>query len=513
MTPAITEKNCLVNVYRDTKKVDGWVFSIGIAISLLGIGWTVGAILDAGASQFIPYEAETIWFGIFGATYLGLHGLRRMAWVSAPALLSIEALIYFALIPGWRFAGGEEQVDAGFAHAMLLVLVGFVGFWVGSLLLLRKSPMQFSPVTSYTSSRVALISAAMCGLGIAGNIMLWRAGLFSYLADQATKKSNQGLVQWLLLLADLLTASLAISAIEVLGKKSKDPLIKIVFVLSLTASIGFGLMSGMKGNILDPLLLLVLIYGLTNERLPKSAILLPVLLIVVVYPFVGAYRKNLNNGYRAQVDTVSGLEATLSKSIGDAFLTFGSRNTMTEDRYSKQVTSRLSYLSYVRDVVDLPSPSMLRGDERVWLAPLYPLIPRFIWKTKPVLDKGVRLNIALGLGDTSSSVSTPIGDLYAIYGAKGVAGGMFVWGVCLQLVMNWFGRTAPSEIKLFIYVSMIRALTNLEADVVGLIAGVVQLGLFVLIIAYSVYGRRGSAILVDPNTLLDSGAINGATQV
>ena len=474
------------------KDMHGWVPLALVAIGLPWAGWSLYAILGAGASQFVPYLVATGWFGILGLGYLGLHGLGRMAWISAPALLTIEALIYFAVIPGWRFARGDDQVDAGFAHAMLLILIAFSSFWLGSLLFMKKTNMQFVPRTFDTPNRVAFISAAMCGLGIAGNVALWRIGLFSYLADQVALNANQGIVQWLVVLADLLTAALTVSTIEVLSKRSNKPLIRTVFVLSLSASIGFGLMSGMKGNILSPFILIVLIYGVIKRRMPRSAILLPVLLVVVVYPFVGAYRRNLNSGYRAQVDTVDGLEATLSKSIDDAFLTFGSRSTNAEDGYSKEATSRLSYLSYVRDAIGLPAPSMLNGDERVWLAPFYPLVPRVFWKEKPVLDKGVRLSIALGLGGASSSISTPIGDLYSIYGANGVVTGMFVWGACLQLIMNWLGRNVPSEISLFIYISMIRELTNLESDVVSLVAGVVQLGIVVLILSCIIYGRRGS---------------------
>ena len=496
------ETRTAIKPLNTNKEIRGWVPLALLAIGLPWAGWSLYATLGAGTSQLSPYLVATGWFVILGLGYLGIHGLGRMAWISAPALLTIEALIYFAVIPSWRFVKGDDLVDAGFSHAMLLILIGFGGFWLGSLILLKKTDIQFVPRTLHTTERVAFVSAAMCVLGIAGNVILWRLGLLSYLADEVTREANQGIVQWLIVLANMLTAALAVSTIEVLGKKSNNLLIKLVFVLSLAASIGFGLISGMKGNILSPFIVIVLIYGVTNGRMPRSAILLPVLLIVVVYPFVGAYRRNLNSGYRAQVDTVDGLEATLSKSIGDAFLTLGSNSTTAENGYSEEATIRLSYLSYIRDVIGLPAPSMLNGDERVWLAPIYPLVPRFLWKGKPVLDKGVRLSIALGLGDATTSVSTPIGDLYSIYGPYGVVAGMFVWGACLQLVMNSLGREAISEIRVFIYISMIRELTNLESDVVSLVAGIVQLGIVVLLLAYIVYGRRSSPSSANRNLMV-----------
>ena len=48
-------------------------------------------------------------------------------------------------------------------------------------------------------------------------------------------------------------------------------------------------------------------------------LLLP-LLLVLIYPFVVAYRSNLNNGYRTQVNTVAGQEVVLEKSFDDVVL-------------------------------------------------------------------------------------------------------------------------------------------------------------------------------------------------
>jgi len=132
---------------------------------------------------------------------------------------------------------------------------------------------------------------------------------------------------------------------------------------------------------------------------------------------------------------------------------------------------------------------MLEGDEKVWLAPVYPLVPRFLWKGKPVLNKGQRLTSLLGGGNESSAALTPIGDLYSMYGTYGIVVGMLVWGVFLQLYMNWISRKSTSEKSFFVYISMLPILLNLESGVVGIVAGTVQVGIGVLLTAYVIYGR------------------------
>jgi hypothetical protein len=465
-----------------------------LAVALPWGIWGVYELMLGGGSQSTAFNAATGWFVILAICYLGLHGLRNMAWTSVPVLMTFQALVGFVGIPVWRFVAGDDQVDSGYVHAMILVLVGFGAFWIGSLVVKREVAFRFVPRAEYTPDRVAFMSVAMLGLGLAGDLVEWRLGLFSYISDAGAREASRGAVQWLSFVANLLTVALVVSAIEVFGRRSKALLIRSVFWLSLFFLIGFGVISGMKGEIVQPLVYVVVIYTITNRRMPRTAFLLPVFVVVLVYPFVTAYRENLNGGYRAQVNSRGGLEATLVKSFSDAFLSFGSTSQEAESAHSKEATSRLSYLTFVRSVVDLPAPSMLQGDEKVWMAPFYPLVPRFLWKEKPVLDKGIRLAFLLGSRGGTSAALTPIGDLYSMYGTYGVATGMLMWGACLQLFTNWISLRNISERGLFFYISVLPMLLYIEGDVVGLIAGTVQAGIATLLMSYVIYGSPAARL-------------------
>lgn len=109
----------------------------------LGV-WTLVSLLASGGPQ-TAFVAEAGWFAILALVYLSLHGLRGAAWVSVPVLLTIKALVQFLFIPLLRFAAGDDQLDAGYTHAMFLVLIGFAAFWIGSLVVKRESGLQFVP--------------------------------------------------------------------------------------------------------------------------------------------------------------------------------------------------------------------------------------------------------------------------------------------------------------------------------------------------------------------------------
>ena len=378
---------------------------------------------------------------------------------------------------------------------MFLALIAFVAFAIGSLMLLNETGFRFVPRLLHTSDRISFISAAMFALGMLGNIVLWKLGLFGYTADELTREQSNGFIQWVNFLANLLAATLVVSAIEVIGKRSSNPLIKIVFWLSFLVSVGLGLIAGLKSEAVYPLLDVLLVIGITRNRMPRTALLLPVFFLLI-YPFINAYRENLNGGYRGQVNTVGGLETVLVKSFGDAYLSLGSESIEAGRNSTDLASGRLSYLGALRDLIEVPDFSMLNGDEKVWLAPVYPLVPRFLWKNKPIIGKGGRLSEALGRGVHTASAITPIGDLYAMYGIYGVAIGMFVWGAILQLYMNWIGNRDGSERNLFIYILMVPILMNLENDVVGEIGGVIHTGLVIVLISYVIYGPQASSSTV-----------------
>ena len=458
-----------------------------------------GVLSLSNSSEYgLVFEMTAAVFAVGAITFMSIYGLQITAWMSIPVLLTCGALLGFLLVPAFGFAMGYDIVDAEYARAMFLTLIGFIAFWTASLFFKRSSGIRFTPEVTQTTRQVNIVVATMLTIGVIGNLVLWKTGLFAYATDPGLRASYSGVLQWLNLSSNLLVYALVVAAIEVFGKQSPQKFIQIVLWLALAFSVGFGVISGMKSGPITPLLYLFFVYVIIRRRVPRSIVLVPVVLIGLIYPFVTAFRNNLNSGYRAQFNTLQGLEDTVSRSFDDAFLSFGSNTAEARQQSLRETTGRLSYLSFVRDIATLPYPEMLNGEEKVWLAPIYPFIPRFLWPEKPVLNKGQRLSMLLGRGSESSSALTPIGDLYALYGTYGVVAGMFFWGGCLQAYQNAMSRKPMTERRLFVYMLMLLQLIGFEVDFTALIASCVQSLLVVIIISFVVYGRPATAKRLPP---------------
>jgi hypothetical protein len=496
-------------------KASNWV-PLAILAFLAPCGmWCAYSLVEGGGSQTVEFGAAAGSFVILAFAYLALRGVRNMGWTSVPVLLTLEALAGYIFIPIWQFATGADALDDSYVHAMVLVLIGFASFWLASILLAREQGVRFFASTRDTPHRTVVIGSTLLVLGFLGKAILWRTGLFAYAADPGLRSSAAGILQWLTLLANLLDFALLVSAVELFSKRSVPQAIRVVFWVSFLLSVGFGVISGMKAELLHPIANVVIVFAITRRRLPRAAVVLPFLLVLVVYPFVNAFRDNLNSGYRAQFNTLGGMEQTLVQSFNDAFLSFGATSGGTRKENLQTATSRVSYLTYVRDVSSLPVPSMLGGGEKVWMAPIYPLVPRFLWPGKPVLNKGQRLSILLGRPDTTSSAPTPIGDMYALYGTYGVVLSMLFWGACLQLYMNWIGSRGVNERGLFIFMLMLTSLLEQEYDFIGLIAAAEQRLIIALVLSYIIYGWSESTARVpkrwsySPRTKPGSKAFSG----
>ena len=468
----------------------GWAVFLMLAVGAPWAMYSIAVLMSGGNSQWFTFSMAADVFVVCAIGYLGMHGMRGAAWCSATVLLTIRVLIECVIVPCWRFAKGYDQIDSFYVLAMALTCIGFIAFWTGSLIFMKRVRVQFTPRLPPGSSRIGLVCLGLLVLGLLGNVVMWRAGLYVYTADSNTRQASAGFIQWLGFLAALLTAAMIASGIEVLGKRSTEPLTKAVFWLSVVFSLGFGVMSGSKEGVLLPLVQLTLLYVITRSRIPRTTILLP-LLLVLMYPFVNAYRDNLNGGYRTQSNTIEGLASTVGKTVNDVIEGSGSTTDATQGGFRNSL-DRLSLLTSMRNAITIFDAASVDGGEKVWLAPVYPVIPRFLWKSKPVLNKGARVNAALGGGETSSAAISPVADLYIIYGIFGVPIGMFLYGVGLQLYMNWIGGK-QSERVVFIHLSILVSLIDFENDVVGLIASSIQVFLVILVISYIIYGRRSSS--------------------
>jgi hypothetical protein len=461
-----------------------------LLIAIVALPLTLAAFFIFGTDlgqDFIAFGVMGICFLALAVIFLLTNGPLSAQWCTAPGYMTIVASLEFVVIPFSRFVSGDDRIDSYYLKAMAYLLFGFAMFWLACWILKKPYIFDFVPRLPAGTPRAVIAAFLLFGIGAAGKVILWKLGIIGYEAATRRYTADISAVGILSMAGQCLTMAMLISGIEVIGKRSKSFGIRLLFIGSAALDLGFGLISGMKVEFLMPIFALVLLLGITQRRLPRLAWTIP-LFYLLLQPFVLAYRTNLNAGYSAQINTVEGLTSALSKSVNDA-LSSDTNFGRGRNSYFDTAGSRLSVLTLFHNVLQLPSPDLLNGDETVWMAPLYPFIPRPLWKEKPVFDKGIRMSEALGIGRTSSTNVPGIADLYALGGVPGIAAGMFIWGGCLQLYMNSMKR-GLSERGLFLYVMILLALTNIERDIIAMIGGAVQSTCIYLVMSRLIYGGR-----------------------
>lgn len=131
------------------------------------------------------------------------------------------------------------------------------------------------------------------------------------------------------------------------------------------------------------------------------------------------------------------------------------------------------------------------------MIPYYPFIPRFIWRSKPILNIGGRFDRALG-GDGHTSIApTYPGGLYASYGIPGLLAGMLLLGIVAQWLTNMV-RGISNKRALFVYVAIFLTAADMEISFFNYWAGLIKNLVILGFVAFAVYGtqQRPSRVLV-----------------
>jgi len=252
-----------------------------------------------------------------------------------------------------------------------------------------------------------------------------------------------------------------------------------VFGAAFVIECFFGLVTGMKSAFLMPFFLAAMIYALIKKRINKTRFIAPFVLLVAIYPLSNTYR-TLGWGGRG-FSTVqkwgAAVEYSREKTLGASEWFTNGWNSSVE---------RLSLLPNMALAMNLGyRAEQLGGDEHWWMLPFYPFVPRFIWTSKPILNKGQRFSIATGSTASTSQAITIPGDLYLEFGFLGLAIGMFLSGMLGQWLTNMIGGPLRKE-SLVVYTGVFWSVVFLESgvfdSVTGLMKALVLLWVFVKVI-------------------------------
>lgn len=423
-------------------------------------------------------------FTITSVLFLGWsrrHGSFHIANLST--WLTVVVWLEFGLVPLICTFADLEDLDQTLVQAEGYVLIGMLAFWAAVIFSARRGKTAtFVPAYVRRDQQRLYWGIGLLAIGTAAKFYLLSNGLFSYVADYEKVIESAPYLQWVLALSSFSFLSLIVLSIEALRPKSRL-IFKAALGICVFLNLMFAVLSGMKEDLLFIPLTLCVISRLVNEKFPWKYATIGALLFVAMFPLNAYYRQTISK--QGPVLSLGGGEVALAESVRTAS---EKKNEYIDDA-TESILYRLDLLSTLHFLIDDQGRSNLKGNEELWMLPIYSFVPRFLWHDKPVLNKGARLTYAMYSIDSSSTAVTPFGDFYIFAGISGILLGMIGVGLATQSISNLVTGAFDAKM-IFIYVILFKVCCKPEWDMFGYVSLMVQQCLIALAMASLIYGGK-----------------------
>jgi hypothetical protein len=476
---------------------------LSLALGALVCGTTF--ILGGEGLQLQRYLGLLGFYAVTSAVFVVARIRRgRLQLFEIPVFMTAMYFFQFGLVPLRNFID-PKQVDVNLSangdelvQALAYVILGMMAFWMGCEQTVRTGGARIFPgpgaqsvVPKSRKAGVLLGFGALYAVGFLTKVYLLENHLYAYVGSSDLYYANLASMQVLNYVSQFGTLALIIATIE-RYRRRHDPLWRTLFIAVLISEVFWGLISGMKGQVLQNFIVVALVSSFVLRRLNLRWLLALFFALVLFYPFSNAYRSLVRGG---------GVEVTSFGGAAEAgqlaYSRMGDTGSTAGDIWREGMDNtlqRLDLLTNVAQVLSLGSRAdMVKGDIHWWMLPFYPFVPRFLWPSKPILDETAWFTVALtgGHGDAatigSSTAVTYPGDLYLQFGLLGIPVGMFVLGLFLQWITNLVsGPVEPRD--LFVYVSVFLYVFWLETDVFSVWTSLIKLLATLYVLRLLIYG-------------------------
>ena len=475
-----------------------------VLVSIGAILWGAVLVFGARGVQFEQYLLLLGFFGLASAVFV-FSRIRQNHFgiFYLPVFLTIVIFLRFGLAPVICFLDPESLSGSFNGHyrfllrALEYVIIGMLAFWTGCHLARKRTRTggpQFAdgiPDPGHAEYSTLAWAVVIYAVVFAIQLYLLHAHLYAYVGTWKAYYANLSSLQVLQTVSSI--GGVAALALVTIEKKfcASDRACRLLFWVILSSEVGWGLASGMKGLALEPFITVAVISSLVEKRFRKGWVAVVLLGIVALYPLSNNFRRMVNR-HGAGLSSATALASTGLKALAETRMSQSTASGWVQDGWSMTVR-RLDLLPNVGLVLWLgPRTSALQGKERWWMVPYYPFIPRFVWRSKPILDIGSRFSVATGSISKSSMAITYPGDLYATWGMPGIVLGMFLLGIVSQLLANTVTGSLDKR-HLFVYAAMFLGVADMEIDYFSFWTSLIKSLAILTAIALVIYGPRRRA--------------------
>lgn len=480
-----------------------------VALVLLAIvgnsGWSeagipalLAAVLTAYLAWEVRREIDAQGLLAFASPAVLATFLTFFISFSLPILTSFSDDFLFNTTIRWI---GTSDIMGWISYAMALACVSGVAYWQGYRLPFAKSIAAGARSGGWTrlirpelNLRMPLV-LVLYAVSIGAKLVQIRLGVFGYAADTVSLIENAPYRGILDAFSSGGRLALFLIALHVFRPDVRRGIGWLVVLAALTIlEVLFGLLSGFKGQTVFPIVYVGFAYFLAKGRVSFVSVALALVVLFAAYAIVEPFRRLRGTDENFVGTSLTSITNTIVAGAFDA-----------DDRDYQANNGVLGTVGHRAELVSMTAAALryrdvnedLGDDAPAFLAnlafsPIYALIPRIIWKNKPLADFGMWFDMyVLNGGDLLRNNSVGMGPISFFYFAGGIF--MVIVGfMSLGLLHRVLFETLPAlgVGGGLMYLAILQNMVVINSEVGAWFAGLIQT-LVVSYLAQAIFLKPG----------------------
>ena len=360
--------------------------------------------------------------------------------------------------------------------ALLVVLCGLLALKLGETLLLKnyrsnnniKSNSSIIKTVSFRYKTVFYVFTIVLGVI---QLYLLLNGVIGYgvYAEYSTSQYS-----FLILIVTISGPYvLAIYSIIKYYYKNTDKLFNVFFALYFFLQVIIGFVSGMKEEVISPIIIVLIPYLLGGYKIPRNLIITSFVFVVLLYPINNNYRNNLNAN--SQINKLESLQLAVGQTLEKGFVeNFISGSEDYQGRFSL-------FPIFMYSIENEEKWVDYKYLDRYIYLPIAWIVPRVIVPNKPVSDIGSKLYEMTAGRNTSSITPSTFGWSYFEGGYILVFISFFIFSVFISFLQKRIKINLLFDLLLFIMILV--SLLKVESDIYFKISEILQ----TILVGYLIY--------------------------
>ncbi|WP_148561595.1 hypothetical protein [Pontibacter korlensis] len=429
----------------DTDKIDIVILLI-ICVPLIQL--TLIQFLDNWHKYQQPFLLD--WFRLASFLSLVLNFLILIPYFEGQKVVLVHNVVYVS----------TEYI----LPALLVILIGLLGLQIGQVLLQRNALLRRSEriqnfVIEFRNLKLFYLVSAVF---IVIELFLILRGDIGYGSTMEQKASSLSfIVQALQIAVPFFLVTLSIVKYKF---NISDFRFNCFFYTLLSLQILIGFFSGMKEEIITPIVLISIPYILSGRLIRKELFSICIIFIVLLYPINNQYRFVQNN--QPEMAKSDAFKLAMLQIIEDGL----SESLETgADSYQGRISL---FPIFLYSIQEEPNWKQYKYFDRYAYIPFAWIVPRFFLPSKPTADTGKKFYY-MTTGNKSTSI-TPSTFGWAFFegGYAPVFIAFFIFGMFVMLVEVFF--RPYTFLGLIIYSTVLISMLKVEADIYFRISGILQ---------------------------------------